>query len=294
MIVVTAPTGNIGRGVVENLMAAGAPVRVVVRDPGRLPGSVRARVEIVEGSHGDADVVRRALRGADALFWLVPPDPDAESLDAAYLDFSRPACDAIRSEGVRRVVAVSALGRGSGLAERAGLVTASLAMDDLIAATGVNYRALAMPSFMDNTLRQVEPIRSEGVFFSPIAGDRRMPTCATRDIAAVAARLLLDPSWRGAGDVPVLGPEDLSFDQMAAIMTAVLGRPVRFQQISYEPYKAQFLARGASEAFAQGMVDMARAKHAGLDNAAPRTPEATTPTSFRQWCEDVLAPAVRR
>jgi hypothetical protein len=45
-----------------------------------------------------------------------------------------------------------------------------------------------MPSFMDNVLGQVDRIRSRGVFFSPIEGDRKLPTCATRDIATVAAR----------------------------------------------------------------------------------------------------------
>ena len=43
---------------------------------------------------------------------------------------------------------------------------------------------------------------------------------------------------------------------------------------------------------AQGMLDMMVAKNEGLDNAEPRTPQSTTPTSFRQWCEDVLKPAV--
>jgi hypothetical protein len=47
-----------------------------------------------------------------------------------------------------------------------------------------------------------------------------------------------------------------------------------------------------SEAMAQGMADMATAKNNGLDNAEPRTPESTTPTTFRQWCEEVLKPAV--
>ena len=46
------------------------------------------------------------------------------------------------------------------------------------------------------------------------------------DVAAVAARLLLDPSWRGQEDVPVLGPEDLSFNDMAQIMSEVRGKPV--------------------------------------------------------------------
>ncbi|WP_236025152.1 Rossmann-fold NAD(P)-binding domain-containing protein [Arenibaculum pallidiluteum] len=80
-------------------------------------------------------------------------------------------------------------------------------MEDLIAGTGVGFRALGIPSFTDNLLRQVEPIRSQGVFFSPIARDLRLPTCATRDIAAGAAGLLLDPTWSGSGTVPVLGLE---------------------------------------------------------------------------------------
>ena len=56
------------------------------------------------------------------------------------------------------------------------------------------------------------------MFFSPIAGDRKLPAVATRDIAAVAAGLLSDPSWRGQSHVAVLGPEDLSFDDMARIL----------------------------------------------------------------------------
>jgi uncharacterized protein YbjT (DUF2867 family) len=167
-------------------------------------------------------------------------------------------------------------------------------MDDLIASTGVDFRALAMPSFMDNFLRQVEPIRNQGMFFSPMCGDRKAPTCATRDIAAVAAKLLLDPSWSGSGSVPVLGPEDLSFNEIAQIISEVLGRPVRFQQIPFDAFKARLIESGASESMATGMVDMMVAKNEGLDNMEPRTAESTTPTSFRQWCEDVLKPAVLR
>jgi uncharacterized protein YbjT (DUF2867 family) len=243
----------------------------------------------VQGSHGDIDVVNQAFAGADSVFWLVPPDFHAESVEAAYVDFTRPACDALRSQGVRRVVGVSALGRG--VARNAGLVSASLAMDDLIASTGVSYRALTMPSFMDNLLNQVESIKSQGIFFSPISGDRKLPTCATRDIATVAAKLLLDPSWSGQGSVPVLGPEDLSFNDMAQIMSEVLGKPVRFQQIPGEAFKARLTGFGMSEAMAQGMLDMMVAKNEGLDNAEPRTPQSTTSTSFRQWCEEVLKPA---
>ncbi len=292
MIVVTTPTGSIGQQVLENILDGGQPIRVIARDPSGLPRQVLDRVEVVEGSHGNIDVVNKAFAGADSVFWLCPPNPRAESVEAAYVDFTRPAADAIRSKGVKRVVAVSALGRGTAMARNAGYVTASLKMDDLIASTGVSLRELTMPSFMDNILRQVEPIKSRGMFFSPIAGDRKLPTCATRDIAAVAAKLLLDPSWTGRGSVPVLGPEDLSPNDMAQIMSQVLEKPVRFQQITYEAFKATLTKNGMSDAMAQGMVDMMAAKDAGLDNAETRTPQSTTPTSFRQWCEEVLKPSI--
>jgi hypothetical protein len=48
----------------------------------------------------------------------------------------------------------------------------------------LSHRALKMPSFMDNTLGQVVPIMNQGLFFSPISGDREFPICATRDGAA--------------------------------------------------------------------------------------------------------------
>lgn len=292
MIIITAPAGQIGHQVLGNVLSSGEPIRVIVRNPSRLRAEARERVEVVQGSHGDIDVVDQAFAGADAVFWLVPPDPHANSAEAAYVDFTRPACDAFKRHGVQRVVGISALGRGTVAARHAGLATASLAMDDLIASTGVSYRALTMPSFMDNLLRQVPAIKDRGVFVTPISGDRKLPSCATRDIATAAARLLLDGSWSGAGHVAVLGPEDLSFNDMAQIMSEVLSQPVRYQQITGQALKDRLTGAGMSDAMAQATVDMMIAKDQGLDNAEPRTPESTTPTSFRQWCEEVLKPAV--
>src|SRR4029077_15112870 len=87
----------------------------------------------------------------------------------------RPAAEAFMKHGVKRVVGVSALGRGTPWAAHAGYVTASLAMDDLIAGTGAAYRALTNPSFMDNIGVQAAAIKSQGLFFSPIDGDRKLP-----------------------------------------------------------------------------------------------------------------------
>ncbi|MBD0735810.1 NAD(P)H-binding protein [Streptomyces sp. CBMA29] len=295
MIVITAPTGNIGHQVVDRVLAADEPVRVVVRDPARLNAGVRERAEVVQGSHGDPEAVARALDGADALFWLPPPNHHAATLDEVYSDFARPAVEAIRAYGVKHVVSVSALGRGTAFADRAGHATATLALDDRLAETGAAFRSLNLPSFMDNLLRQAQVIKEQGVFFNALSPDRALPTVATGDIAAVAARLLLDRSWSGREDVPVLGPEDLSQNDTAAVISNVLGFPVRYQQVPTGPFKERFLSAGASEAIAQGMLEMAIAKDGGLDSGITRTPQhaVDTPTTLRQWCEDVLKPAVK-
>jgi uncharacterized protein YbjT (DUF2867 family) len=294
MIVITAPTGTIGHQVLNNVLAADQPVRVIVRDPSRLAADVRDRVEVVKGSHGDPLVLAEAFDGADALFWLLPSD-NASNLEDAFVGFTRPAAEAIRSQGVRRVVDITALGRTTAYADRAGHVTASLAMDDLIASTGAAFRALACPSFMDNLLRQAPVIKQQGTFFGILAPDRKAPTVATKDIAAVAARFLLDDSWTGQEEVPLLGPQDLSQSDMAVIMSEVLGTPVRYQQIPALALKDQMTGRGAPPAMAQGLVDMMIAKDNGLDDGIARTPQhaTDTPTTFRQWCEDVLKPAVQ-
>src|SRR5260370_357836 len=162
----------------------------------------------------------------------------------------------------------------------------------VIVRAGVHYRAVTNPSFMDNLLRQVELIKSQGIFSLPIAGDLKQPSASSRDIAATAAQLLLDQSWTGVGSVPVLGPEDLSYNDMATIMSEVLGKPVRFQEIAAEAFKARLLQRGMSEAMAQANLDLWVAYNRGLDTAEPRTPQSTTPTTFRQWCGEVLKPRV--
>lgn len=292
MIVVTAPTGRIGAKLVDQLLAADAEVRVIARHPDKLAPEIRDRVEVVTGSHGNPDVVRKAFVGADAVFWLLLADQQASSLESAFVDATRPAIEAIRECNISHVVSISALGRGTAYEHQAGLVTGSLAMDDALAETGTNLRSLVMPGFMDNLLWQTELIKGQGFFAESQPGDLRLPRVATKDIAAVAASLLLHRDWTGVAEVPVLGPEDLSENEMAAIMSQVLGREINFRLLAYDDYKAMMMQRGSSEVIAQAMVDMAIAKVNGLDQGVVRTPQNSTPTSFRQWCEEFLKPAL--
>ena len=141
---------------------------------------------------------------------------------------------------------------------------------------------------------QIPSLKERGTFSYPMKPDFQVPLAATRDIAASAARLLLDLSWSGRGGVAVLGPEDISPGEQAAVMSEVLGRPIRFAPISGADYKAGLLSHGASESLAQGLVDLHAAIDDGLYAHEPRTAESATPTSFRQWCEEVLKPAFAR
>ncbi|MFF7247172.1 NAD(P)H-binding protein [Embleya sp. NPDC008237] len=295
MIVVTAPTGNIGRRLLalllESVSDRGEELRVIVRDPARLTDAVRERAEVITGSHGTPEVVDRAFEGADAVFWLAPPDASLTPYDA-YSGFTLPAAKVLAAHGVGHVVGISALGRGTPLADRAGLVTATLAMDDLIAGTGVAYRALACPSFFENFLEEADSIREKGVFTDVVAPDRKAPLVATADIAAVAARLLLDRSWTGTESVPVLGPEDLSSNDVARIIGEQSGRSVRYERQSYEGLRTDLVGYGLNEAFVQGIVDMKRAKDDGLDAGVTRTPDTASPTTFEQWCAQTLMPAL--
>ncbi|WP_344609085.1 NAD(P)H-binding protein [Streptomyces glaucus] len=293
MIVITTPTGQIGREVLDRLLDArdgAVPLRVIARDPGRLSSRAREAADVVRGSHADPAVLRAACAGADRVFWLVPPSPHAASAEEHFRAFSLPLCEVIREQGVERVVAVSTLGRG--IAGNAGLVSASLAMDERIAATGVHYRAVCPPFLMENLLGQAAALRA-GELFMAYPADRVLRTCATGDVAATAARLLLDDTWTGRGDVPTVGPDDLTPEGMAAVVSDVLDRTVRVRETTPEQYEASALRAGASEGWARALADMARAlRDQGFYGAdAPTTPE-TAPTGFGEWCEKVLRPAV--
>ncbi|MFI5589540.1 NmrA family NAD(P)-binding protein [Amycolatopsis sp. NPDC051758] len=289
MIVITAPTGQIGGKLVSTLLTREEPLRLVVRDPAKLPAEARRRAEIVVGSHRDRDVLDQALDGADALFWLMPAAATASSPYEAYVTASIPGADAVVRHAVPRVVIVSALGRGSQI--YAGHVSASHAMEDLFRSTGAHVRALALPTFMDNVLRQVATIR-DGVVSGTLPADFRMPWIATKDIAALAAEYLLDRTWTGQDSVESLGGEDLSHQDVAEILSEVLGTPIRYQ-LGDRTVVKQFLAdRGVSEAMARSMMDMDLAGERGINNTTPRTAENTTPTTFREFAEETVKPAV--
>ncbi|WP_416986502.1 NmrA family NAD(P)-binding protein [Streptomyces sp. T028] len=293
MIVVTTPTGQIGREVVTGLLDAAVSVRVIARDPAALAPAVRERVEVVQGSHADPAVLKEACEGAEGVFWLSPPNFAADSVERHFRAFTAPLVETIGVEDPFRVVAVSTLGRG--VARNAGLVSASLSMDEAIAATGVRYRALCAPFLMENLLSQAASVRDTGTLSLPLVPDHVLRLCAVRDIGATAVSLLLDGTWTGQEDVPLASPDDLTPEGMAGVLGEVFGRPVSVRYIPSAENKALMTALGASEAWAQGYADMVDAQNEQHLYGASQVPTPDrAPTTFRRWCEEVLRPAAER
>jgi uncharacterized protein YbjT (DUF2867 family) len=286
MIVLTTPTGNIGSRLLEHLTAAGAPVRAIARDPSKLPAGVRG--DAIAGTHDDPAVLDAALPGADAVFLLVPPDPTAPDVDAYYTRFARPLAAAVARHGVPRVVMVSSL--GDGIDSGAGLLTSARIAEKEVEASGAAVRALRPPYFMENLLHLVEPLR-HGVLPMAADPDAVLPTVATRDIAAAAAEVLLDPSWTGRQGLDVVGPDDLTPREIAAMLATALGRDIALQPITSADERATLLSHGASASFADALAAMVDAQNRGVYTSTP-LPETRGATSLHAWATDVLAPAL--
>ncbi|GAA4833312.1 hypothetical protein [Kitasatospora terrestris] len=168
-------------------------------------------------------------------------------------------------------------------------------MDDLIAGSGVAYRALANPSFFENLLEEVDSIREKGLWADTLDARRKVPLVTVAGIAAVATDLLLDRSWTGTTDVPAPGPQDLSPDGLARIMTEQLDRSVRYARQPLDELHTALVGFGLNEELVRGVVEMKRAKDEVLDSGVARTARTArtaSPTTFEQWCTQILRPAL--
>jgi uncharacterized protein YbjT (DUF2867 family) len=247
-ILVTGATGTIGADLVRRLADAGAPFRVMCRRPEQAADFGARGIDAVVGDFTDPDSLRAAVAGCEQLFLLPPVTPDLDLHAQATIE-------AARATGVRHVVKVSA--SDARLSSPVPWAAAHARADRHLADSGLAWTLLRATAFMDN-LAQTAPLVRHGLL-PGTSRDGATTWVATSDIAAAAARVLLDPTTHGGTgedgrDYLLTGTAPLSYPAIAEVMTAELGHRVRYLHLPRPLMYLGLRAGGQSAWLARGLV----------------------------------------
>ncbi|MFD9820897.1 NmrA family NAD(P)-binding protein [Streptomyces violascens] len=285
-IAVTTPTGHVGHHLVGTLIRAGIRPRVLVRHPERLAPEVRHHVDAVRADQYDAASMVAATDGVDALYW-VNPTSDSEDPLADCARATGGVLRAVTENRIGRVVFQSSIGaeKRHGAGEIDGLAHTETALDDL----DIDVTHLRCGYFFTNLEPQLPALRA-GVVQVILPLDQPMAWVAPRDIAEVAATRLLSPAWSGRCVQAVHGPADLTWRQVADILTAATGRKISAEQITDEAMRTQLHRAGMSDATVEAMLGMSTGLRENFTPEQSRTIQTTTPTTLAAWAYDHLRP----
>jgi uncharacterized protein YbjT (DUF2867 family) len=276
MILVTGATGKVGRHLVTGLLEEGVPVRALTRgsrDPGLPDGT-----EIVRWDPGQPSTLVAALAGTTAVFINVTAVGGVigELMLAASL------------AGADRAVMLSSLTVQDNGVQPYAIGAHHKAIEDQVRASALSATFLRCGGFAANTLAWAPMIRAEGVVRAPYADAATAPI-AERDIAAAAARVLLDDGHDGATYV-LTGRESLTQAGQAHAIGAAIGRALRFEELTPEQF------RGAAAAYLPPAAadDMLRYLAGYVGRTAQMSPDlekitGQPATTFADWAADHAA-----
>jgi uncharacterized protein YbjT (DUF2867 family) len=288
-ILVTTPTGHVGSHVVRLLVQAGVRPAVLARDPAKLDVDIRSRVAVRQGDLADAGFVREATRDAHALFWVDPTDLGADDPNDVSARLGGHAADAVRANGIPHVVFQSSVGaehrHGVGLIDGLGRV------EDQLDATGANVLHLRCGYFFTNLVPNLDALRA-GTLPTTMSPEATLPWVHPRDIGEIVAARLLAAGWTGRAVQAVHGPADLSWAQVADILSTATDRTIRVLVQTGDEVRRGLRAAGLSERAAAGVVDMTTGPNAGRPPELPRTALSTTPSTLAGWAFTELRPAL--
>jgi NAD(P)H dehydrogenase (quinone) len=241
MFAITGITGNVGGAVARSLLAAGQPVRAVVRDLHKGEGWTKRGCDLVSADINDAAALSSAFKSAEGVFVLVPPnfDPSPDFREArATAGILRSALEAARPG---RVVYLSTIGAQ---ATQSNLLTQHTIIERVLGELAIPITFLRPGWFMENCSWDVGPATNNGVipsFLQPL--DKPVPMVATSDIGRVAAELLLE-TWKGRRVVELEGPHRVTPDEIAATFSHLLGHSVRMEAVPRHTWEPLFKAQG--------------------------------------------------
>jgi NAD(P)H dehydrogenase (quinone) len=250
LIAVTGATGALGGRVAAGLAAAGVALRLIVRDADRAPELPGAELALASGYH-DRPAMTAALRGADTLLLV----SGRESADRVAEHIS--AVDAAADAGVRRIVYTSFSGAASDATFT--LARHHAATEEHIRGTGLARTFLRNAMYADFAAFFAN---DDGVIAAP-AGDGRVAFVARADIAAAAVVVLTEGARHDGRTYELTGPEALTLAEVAALLTEVTGRPVRYVPETVEEAYASRAHFGAPDYEVEGWVTSFTAIAAG-------------------------------
>jgi len=290
MYVVTGATGNTGRIVAETLLAKGKKVRAIGRTAERLQPLVKRGAEAFVGSVTAASAVLDGFQGAEAVYLLIPPDNVAENFRAYQTKVGKAYASAIRQARIPYVVNLSSV--GAHLPEGAGPISGLYHVEQLLnQLEGTNIVHLRAAFFMENFSFSLELIRNQNINGSALKGDLSIPMIATRDIAQVAAQLLLSKEFSGQSTRELLGQRDLSMQEATQIIGKAIGKEgLPYVQFPYAQAEQAMVGMGMSQDVARSLSEMDQAMNEGrVRPLEKRSAANTTPTSFEQFAQGFAA-----
>jgi uncharacterized protein YbjT (DUF2867 family) len=294
MYVVTGATGNTGSIVTEKLLAKGEKVRVVGRDAKRLERFANKGAEPFVADEKDAAALSKAFSGAKAVYAMIPPNIVSPDVRAYQEQVSDDLAAAITKNGIKYAVVLSSV--GSDKPDRTGPVVGLHSLEKkLDGIPGLNALYLRAGYFMENLLPQVGVIQSFGVIAGPVRPDLPLPMIATRDIGAVAAEALLNLDFTGKHSRELQGPRDVTYNDVAKIVGAAIGKPdLKYQQMPAAQLKPALLQMGMSSNMADLLLEMAESLNSGyMKMLEPRSPANSTPTTLDTFIAEVFVPAYK-
>jgi uncharacterized protein YbjT (DUF2867 family) len=228
-VLVLGATGGQGGAVACALLARGVRVRALVRRPDQ--PSVRRLtergVEAVVGSLDDRGALAAAMRGVAGVFALTTPFEAGVDAEVAQ---GRAIVAAAVDEQVPHLVFSSVAGadQHSGVPhfESKAVIEAQLAE------TGLPYTITAPTYFFDNALGGMDRLRA-GILDLPLPSDRPLQQLARPDLGAFVAKVLNDPKPYVGQRIELAG-DAVTPAQMAELLSAALGRPVRHEHTPVE------------------------------------------------------------
>lgn len=235
-ILVTGATGSVGRLVVDELLAAGVPVRALTVDPER--AKLPAEAEVVVGSLARPSTLPVALKGVSAVYLA----PMARTV--------RRFCELATEAGIERVVALSGSSVGDDHEGSSG--TEYGAVEQAVREAGFAWTFLRPGVFMNNTLDWAGMVRAGEVAMA--YGDATQTPIDLGDIAAVAARVLTTDGHIGATHV-LSGPEAISLRGQVTTLESVLGKEIRFRELTRDEQHALWVGYGVPEQAVDWLLD---------------------------------------